>query len=122
MLSLTSGMVKLYEYSDSYMCMYLQAYRLEPLVNPLYANIKPVKVDSAGSKHSKDMVDLASGPRTQQQLVAQTKGWLDTFSQWVSKKSPSQTNTTDGGKPKPEKVWTCNFLLFVDLYQSLFIW
>ena len=84
----------------------MQAYRLEPLVNHLYANVKPVKVDSAGSKHSKDMVDLAVGPRTQEQLQPQAKGWLDTFSQWVSSKKPSssQANTTDGGKPKPDKV------------------
>ena len=83
----------------------LQAYRLEPLVNHLYANIKPVKVDSAGSKHSKDMVDLAQGPRSEEQLQPQSKGWLDTFSQWMTSKKPlSSSNTTDGGKPKPDKV------------------
>lgn len=81
-----------------------QAYRLEPLVNERYTSIKPVKVDSAGSKPSKDMVDLASGPRTQEQLQPQTKGWFDTLSQWVTSKKPSQTNSTDGGKPKPDKV------------------
>ena len=74
-------------------------------MNHLYANIKPVKVDSAGSKHSKDMVDLAQGPRSQEQLLPPSKGWLDTLSQWVTSKKPaSQGNATDGGKPKPDKV------------------
>jgi hypothetical protein len=81
---------------------------LEPLVNKLYSNIKPVKVDSAGSKHSKELVDMAVGPRTQQQLQQQTKGWLDTFSQWVSgKKQATQGNSTDSGKP--EKVSNKNY-------------
>lgn len=72
-------------------------------MNKLYSNIKPVKVDSAGSKHSKEMVNMAVGPRTQQQLQQQTKGWLDTFSQWVSgKKQTTQGNQTDSGKS--EKV------------------
>ena len=81
---------------------------MEPLVNKLYSTIKPVKVDSAGSKHSKEMVDMAVGPRTQQQLQQQTKGWLDTFSQWVSgsKKPASQGNSTDSGKQ--EKVSSDN--------------
>lgn len=82
---------------------FLQAYRLEPLVNERYTNVKPVKVDSAGSKHSKDMVDLASGPRTQTQLQAQSKGWFDAISQWVASKKP-QSESTDGGKSKQDKV------------------
>ena len=47
---------------------------------------------------------MAVGPRTQQQLQQQTKGWLNTFSQWVSgsKKPATQGNSTDSGKP--EKV------------------
>ena len=91
-----------------------QAYRLEPLVNERYTSIKPVKVDSAGSKPSKDMVDLASGPRTQEQLQPQTKGWFDTLSQWFPSKKPSQANSTDGGKPKPDKVTFC----FDDPYHT----
>ena len=98
---------KFNSYTPSLPASTAQAYRLEPLVNQLYANVKPVKVDSAGSKHSKDMVDLAEGPRTQEKLQPQSKGWLGTFSQWVSGKNPlssSPTNTTDGGKPKLDKV------------------
>ena len=79
-------------------------------MNKLYSNIKPVKVDSAGSKHSKEMVDLAAGPRSQQQLQQQTKGWLDTFSQWVSgssKKQATQGNSTDSGKPDKVSRMSC---------------
>ena len=41
----------------------LQAYRLEPLVNPLYAQIKPVKIGSASSKPSQSALELAEGPK-----------------------------------------------------------
>ena len=56
----------------------VQAYRLEPLVNEAYANIRPVKMDSAGSKPSKTALDHAEGPKSDQTLAApsdQEGGW-----------------------------------------------
>ena len=54
--------------------MYIQAYRLEPLVNPCYAQVKPVKMCSAKAKISQDMVDLAEGPRTAKEMEQPVSG------------------------------------------------
>ncbi|CAI8058120.1 Phospholipase DDHD1 [Geodia barretti] len=72
------------------------AYRLEPLVNSLYAQVKPVKLDSASSKPSKDMVDLAQGPQTEKPVAPMNKGW--SFPLFSSKKTepPPQTKVPDG--------------------------
>jgi hypothetical protein len=50
------------------------AYRLEPLIHDVYAQVKPVRMDSAGSRPTKDMVDLAEGPR-EEKTPAASKGW-----------------------------------------------
>eukprot|EP00731_Ephydatia_muelleri_P019995 Em0012g820a len=58
------------------------AYRLEPLVNEAYANIRPVKMDSAGSKPSKTALDHAEGPKSDQTLVApsgQSGSWMSSL-------------------------------------------
>ena len=82
----------------------MQAYRLEPLVNSLYSQVKPVKLDSAGSKPSKDMVDLAQGPREEEKTPPTTsKGWsLNSWFSSSSKKAepPPQTKI-------PETVSVC---------------
>ena len=62
-----------------------QAYRLEPLINPLYSQCRQVKVDSPGRKASGDCVDLAGGPLTDKDLEEQyqqlqTKNWWGGFS------------------------------------------
>ena len=60
----------------------VQAYRLEPLVNEAYANIRPVKMDSAGSKPSKTALDHAEGPKSDQTLVApsgQSGSWMSSL-------------------------------------------
>ena len=44
-------------------------------MNSLYEQIKPVKLDSASSKPSKESVDLAQGPREEQQPPPRSKGW-----------------------------------------------
>eukprot|EP00731_Ephydatia_muelleri_P020048 Em0012g873a len=58
------------------------AYRLEPLVNEAYANIRPVKIDSAGSKPSKTALDHAEGPKSDQMLAApsgQSGSWMSSL-------------------------------------------
>ena len=76
-----------------------QAYRLEPLVNSLYAQVKPVKLDSASSKSSKDMVDLAQGPREEKTPPPLSKGWsFNPFSSSSSSKKaepPPKTKVPD---------------------------
>ena len=60
----------------------VQAYRLEPLVNEAYANIRPVKIDSAGSKPSKTALDHAEGPKSDQMLAApsgQSGSWMSSL-------------------------------------------
>ena len=97
----TSTRAKLSEYkARTFLCTALQAYRLEPLVNPVYAQIRPVKVDSASSKPSKDAVDLAEGPKAEENLSAQKKSWFSGL--WGSSaKKPS----VEASKPKyPDKV------------------
>ena len=47
---------------------------MEPLINAVYAQVKPVKIDSASSRPSKDMVDLAEGPR-EEKTAAVNKSW-----------------------------------------------
>jgi phospholipase DDHD1 len=65
------------------------AYRMEPLVNPIYAQVKPVKLDSASSKPSKDSVDLAHGPRQEKAPPTQSKGWsFNPFSSSSKKSEP----------------------------------
>ena len=72
-----------------------QAYRLEPLVNALYAQVKPVKLDSASSKPSKDMVDLAQGPRQEKEPPPPNKGWFPLFSSSKKTEPPPQTKVPD---------------------------
>ena len=96
----------------------LQAYRLEPLVNEAYASIRPVKIDSSGSKPSKTALDHAEGPKSDQVLAApsdQEGGW------WMS----SLMNIFPGSilKPDPDKVgiwarlkyrlWICIVLILL---------
>ena len=42
----------------------IQAYRLEPLISPIYAQVKPVKMDTASSKLTQKSMSLAEGPKT----------------------------------------------------------
>ena len=63
------------------MCV-LQAYRLEPLVNEAYASIRPVKIDSSGSKPSKTALDHAEGPKSDQVLATpsgQSGSWMSSL-------------------------------------------
>lgn len=58
-----------------------QAYRIEPLINPFYAQIKPVKVDSA-KRASQDMVDGVSDLRSPEEkplFAPQTKSWFSSL-------------------------------------------
>ena len=92
-------------------------YRLEPLVNPNYAQVKPIKMSSAKSKISQDMV--AEGPRTEKDLEGQQqqsgKSWWANQLQSVGnsimnfasgKKTPAPGAAgTDSNAPPPEKVY-----------------
>ena len=42
----------------------IQAYCLEPLISPIYAQVKPVKMDTASSKPTQKSMSLAEGPKT----------------------------------------------------------
>lgn len=68
-------------------------------MNPLYAKIKPVKLDSASSKPSKESVDLAQGPQEERKPPPPTKSWsFNPFSS-SSKKTespPQPTKVPDG--------------------------
>ena len=85
----------------------LQAYRLEPLINPLYAQIKPVRIDS-GNKISKEAVDHAEGPKTKPPLqTSQGKSWfsaLSIFSSGTGTSSPKKTSPEPGRAKSAEKV------------------
>ena len=73
-----------------------QAYRIEPLVNPLYSQIKPVKIDSAGSKPTQKSKDLAEGPRPCDSPPT-SRGWFNMVASSVIKglgSSPSPTEPT----------------------------
>lgn len=88
-----------------YFCL-LQAYRLEPLINPLYSQIKPVRIDSS-SKISKEAVDHAEGTRSKPHPPIQQSGGKSWFSSLalfasssvVSKKtSPEPTRAKSADK------------------------
>ena len=64
-------------------------------MNPLYAKIKPVKLDSASSKPSKESVDLAQGPREEKKPPPQSKGWsFNPFSSSSKKTEPPPSQPT----------------------------
>ena len=69
--------------SPAHHLLLLQAYRIEPLINSLYAQIKPVKIDSASSKRaSQDVVDGVRDLRLPEEkpLVSpQTKSWFSSL-------------------------------------------
>lgn len=83
----------------------LQAYRLEPLINSLYAQVRPVKLDQASSKISQDAVDHAEGPMTddtmrekhQQQGKSWWSGMKNSIVNYASSKMTG-ADTTDGGE------------------------
>ena len=97
----------------------LQAYRLEPLINLLYAQVKPVKMESASSKISQDAVDHAGGPMTdevmrekhQQQGKSWWSGMKNSIVNYASAKIMGVDSTDGGGgadkttkTPIPDKV------------------
>ena len=79
----------------------LQAYRLEPLVNEAYANIRPVKMDSASSKPSKTALDHAEGPKSDQKLASQSGQSGSRMSSLISAVTNSKKQ---GPEPKQDKV------------------
>ena len=60
---------------------------MEPLINDVYAQVKPVKIDPASSRPSKDMVDLAEGPR-EENTAAVKKSWSFGFFSSAKKTEP----------------------------------
>ena len=56
---------------------FLQAYRLEPLVNSAYERVKSVKIDRCNAGPSGTAQELASGPRSAEIEPPQKKGgWM----------------------------------------------
>lgn len=75
---------------------------MEPLVNSRYEQIKPVKLDSSGSKPSKESVDLAQGPREEKEPPPSSKGWSFGIFSSSSKKTepppqPAKASDNVGG-------------------------
>ena len=67
---------------------------MEPLINAVYAQVKPVKIDSASSRPSKDMVDLAEGPR--EEKTAAAKSWsFGLFSSSKKTEPPPQSKVPE---------------------------
>lgn len=104
--------------------VYMQAYRLEPLINPCYSQVRPVKMCSAKAKISQDMVDLAEGPRTEKVLEQPQPGksWFSNQLQnmgtslmnLATKKAPVVTTDSESERTTvPEKV--CLLSLWLDL-------
>ncbi|XP_064389425.1 phospholipase DDHD1-like isoform X1 [Halichondria panicea] len=76
------------------------AYRLEPLINPIYAQIKPVRIDS-GSKISKDAIDHAEGTRAKPQLqTSQGKSWFSSLALFAS----NTASKTMRSSPEPARA------------------
>lgn len=86
----------------------LQAYRLEPLINPIYAQVKPVKIDSAGSKTTKEAVDHAEGPRPESaaaMVTAKTSSWFSSlWSGTASSKKAESSKLESTSSKYPDKV------------------
>ena len=92
---------------------------MEPLINSLYAQVRPVKLETASSsKISQEAVDHAEGPMTddtlkekhQQQGKSWWSGMKNSIVSYASAKIMG-TDTTDGGgaatptkTPVPDKV------------------
>ncbi len=80
--------------------LHIQAYRLEPLINPIYAQIKPVRIDS-GSKISKDAIDHAEGTRAKPQLqTSQGKSWFSSLALFAS----NTASKTMRSSPEPARA------------------
>ena len=111
-------------------CFFLQAYRLEPLVNPLYSQVRPVKVDSAGSKISKEAVDHAEGMRQtkQQPQQQQQKSWWSSSLQnmgqslisMATKKSSSPVMSERTQVPEKVSLYNSSYCYFVVIVILLF--
>ncbi len=83
----------------------IQAYRLEPLINPIYAQVKPVKIDSTSAKPTKEAVDHAEGPKPEAKvppsLAATKSSWFSGLWPGSSVKKAS----VEASKPAyPDKV------------------
>ena len=100
-----------------YSCISLeivQAYRLEPLLSPVYTQVKPVRMDSSGSGVSQNMVDHASGPRTQETTSTKKAGFFSSM-------FGSRNTSLVAKEPPPDKVVVCSpctCICFV-LYEML---
>ena len=87
-----------------YSCISLeivQAYRLEPLLSPVYTQVKPVRMDSSGSGVSQNMVDHASGPRTQETTSTKKGGFFSSM-------FGSRNTSLVAKEPPPDKVVVCS--------------
>jgi phospholipase DDHD1 len=80
------------------------AYRLEPLVNQMYSQVKPVKMDSAGSKPTQKSIDSAGGPRPPEVAPPKTSWWsTQSLISNVLKNVTSNNSSNGGASPEPTK-------------------
>lgn len=69
----------------------------------MYAQVKPVKMDSAGNKPSQKSKNLAEGPKPLEPVAARNNSWTQSFLTAVMKTVGGSTDSTARNLP-PDKV------------------
>ena len=81
-----------------------QAYRIEPLINQLYAQVKPMKIDSAGkpSQEALDHADGCVGERRTSASAAHATPVVQSKASWFVSSLTSLLDKATSKKPPPE--------------------
>ena len=85
----------------------IQAYRLEPLISPIYAQVKPVKMDTASSKPTQKSMSLAEGPKTPEgthNTKSSSSSWTQSLISAVVKTVASNNAAETSKSLPPDKV------------------
>lgn len=71
----------------------------------MYAQVKPIKIDSASSKPSKKAKDLAEGPKMPEAAApAKESGWTQSLFSAVMKVASTSFLESSSKPPPPDKV------------------
>ncbi|XP_019858671.1 PREDICTED: phospholipase DDHD1-like isoform X1 [Amphimedon queenslandica] len=85
------------------------AYRLEPLISPVYAQVKPVKMDTASSKPTQKSMSLAEGPKTpettQSTKSSSSSSWTQSLISAVVKSVASSNGAETSKSLPPDKIF-----------------
>ena len=78
---------------------------MEPLISPIYAQVKPVKMDTASSKPTQKSMSLAEGPKTPEgthNTKSSSSSWTQSL---ISAVKTVASNATETSKSlPPDKV------------------